>query len=57
MCRELVLRVLAIVGDQQVIDEAKNRFEKHLSGEKLIPADIRSAVKIIYFLVFLNLNH
>ena len=55
MCRALVLRALAVYGDQQVIDESKSRFEKHLSGEKLIPADIRSAVKII-FSSFKSLN-
>ncbi len=52
MCRALVLRVLAVYGDQEVIDEAKRRFEKHLSGEKLIPADLRSAVNFPHF-VFL----
>jgi hypothetical protein len=43
MCRALVLRVLAVYGDQEVVSEAKRRFEKHLSGE-LVPADLRSAV-------------
>ena len=44
MCRALVLRVLAVYGDQDVINEAKIRFEKNQSGEKLIPADLRTAV-------------
>lgn len=43
MCRATILKVLGLCGDDEIIQEAKNRLEKHLKGD-LIPADLRSAV-------------
>ncbi len=48
MCRATILRTLGINGDQETINEAKRRFDLHLSGNQQIPADLRSAVCIIY---------
>jgi hypothetical protein len=46
MCRATILRTLGINGDQETIDEAKKRFNSHISGNQQIPADLRSAVCI-----------
>jgi len=44
LLRSLVLSRLASFGDQQTLDEASSRFKLHVTGEKLIPADLRSSV-------------
>ena len=56
MCRALVLRVLAVYGDEEVKSEARSRFEKHLSGEKPVPADLRSAVFIFFNSKYVFIN-
>lgn len=38
------MKKLAIAGDPEVIEEARKRFEAHLSGSQLIEADLRSAI-------------
>jgi len=43
MCRATILRTLGVNGDTETVEEAKRRFEAHLTG-KPIPADLRSAV-------------
>jgi puromycin-sensitive aminopeptidase len=43
MCRATILKTLALNGDQEVIAEAKKRFDTHLQGQ-LIPADLRAAI-------------
>lgn len=45
MCRATILRTLGVNGDTETVEEAKRRFEAHLTG-KPIPADLRSAVSI-----------
>ncbi|KAI1303652.1 Puromycin-sensitive aminopeptidase [Halotydeus destructor] len=44
LLRSLVLSRLSSFSDPQVIQEAKRRFEQHVSVEKVLPADLRQAV-------------
>jgi len=44
LLRSLVLSRLGWCGDEDVILEAKKRFEGHVSGKATIPADLRAAV-------------
>lgn len=44
LLRSLVLSRLGWYGDAEVIAEAKKRFKAHVSGECIIPADLRAAV-------------
>ena len=44
MLRGLVIRRLGLIGDQDVIDECRQKFEAHLNGSQSIPADLRTAV-------------
>ncbi|XP_047517240.1 puromycin-sensitive aminopeptidase [Pieris napi] len=43
LLRSLVLNKMISFEDPDTIKEAKRRFEKHLSGEMQLPADLRSA--------------
>lgn len=44
LLRALVLNRLGLFCDEDVIKESKKRFEGHVSGKTIIPADLRSAV-------------
>ncbi|XP_014243033.1 puromycin-sensitive aminopeptidase [Cimex lectularius] len=44
LLRSLVLSRLGWYGDEDTIKEAKRRFKAHVTGEHLIPADLRAAV-------------
>ena len=44
MLRGLVVGRLGSAGDQEVVSEAKRRFQAHCEGSKLIPADLRAPV-------------
>ncbi|CAF3529462.1 unnamed protein product [Rotaria sordida] len=46
MLRPMILGIVGKSGDQNVIDEAKKRFERHIAGD-LIDPDIRGAVYVI----------
>jgi len=46
MLRPLILGIVGKSGDQTVIDEARQRFERHLNGD-LIDPNIRGAVYVI----------
>jgi hypothetical protein len=46
MLRPMILAVVGKSGDQDVINEAKKRFERHIAGD-LIDPNIRGAVYII----------
>lgn len=35
---------LGMLGDEEVLKEAQLRFEKHIDGSQLVPADLRSPV-------------
>ncbi|XP_061715100.1 puromycin-sensitive aminopeptidase isoform X1 [Cydia pomonella] len=43
LLRSLVLNKMISFEDPDTIKEAKNRFEKHVSGAAILPADLRSA--------------
>lgn len=42
--RPMLLRRLGSAGEQQILDQAMDRFQSHLSGDKAIHADLRAAV-------------
>jgi len=42
--RSLVLVRLVSAGDEKTLSEAKERFEKHVKQEVILPADLRAAV-------------
>ncbi|KAL1129384.1 hypothetical protein AAG570_013911 [Ranatra chinensis] len=44
LLRSLVLSRLGWYGDPDVIEEAKKRFTAHVTGQNIIPADLRAAV-------------
>lgn len=44
LLRPRVLGKMISLGDQETIDEAKKRFALHVSGETILPADLRSPV-------------
>jgi hypothetical protein len=44
LLRPLVIGRLGRFGDESIIAEAQKRFEVHVSGKALIPADLRSPV-------------
>ncbi|XP_021928261.1 puromycin-sensitive aminopeptidase isoform X3 [Zootermopsis nevadensis] len=44
LLRSLVIGRLGWFGDKAVVAEAKKRFQGHVSGEALLPADLRSPV-------------
>lgn len=44
LLRSLVIARLGWYGDVETIEEAKKRFNAHISGECVIPADLRAAV-------------
>ena len=44
LLRSLVIGRLVWFKDEAIIAEAKKRFEAHVSGKTLLPADLRSAV-------------
>ena len=44
LLRSLVIGRLVWFKDEAIIDEAKKRFEAHVSNKTLLPADLRSAV-------------
>lgn len=44
MLRGLILGRLGCYGDAEVIEECKKRFQAHVEGSQLIPADLRGAV-------------
>ena len=44
LLRPLVIGRLGRFGDEAIIAEAQKRFEAHVSGKALIPADLRSPV-------------
>ena len=46
MLRPMILRIMGKSGDQDVINEAKKRFERHIAGD-LIDPNIRQAVYVI----------
>ncbi|CAF2126464.1 unnamed protein product [Rotaria magnacalcarata] len=46
MLRPMILSIVGKSGDQNVIDEAKKRFERHIAGD-LIDPNIRGAVYVI----------
>lgn len=44
LLRPLVIGRLGKFGDKAIIAEAQKRFDAHVSGKALIPADLRSPV-------------
>jgi hypothetical protein len=44
MLRELVLSWMSGFGHERTIQEAKERFDLHISGDQVIPADLREVV-------------
>lgn len=44
LLRPLVIGRLGRFGDEAIIAEAQKRFDAHVSGKALIPADLRSPV-------------
>lgn len=44
LLRDLVLCRMGRYGDESVLKEARERFKMHLSGEKLLPADLKTPV-------------
>jgi len=46
MLRPMILGIVGKFGDQDVINEAKKRFERHITGD-LIDPNIREAVYVI----------
>lgn len=44
LLRSLVLLQLVKFGDEQVLAEARKRFDDHVSGKKILHADLRSPV-------------
>ena len=46
MLRPMILGLVGKSGDQEVIDEARKRFERHLAGDLMDP-NIRGAVYVI----------
>jgi hypothetical protein len=44
LLRPLVIGRLGRFGDEAIIAEARKRFDAHVSGKTLIPADLRSPV-------------
>jgi len=44
LLRALVIARLGMLGDTDVVKEAQLRFEKHVDGSQLVPADLRSPV-------------
>lgn len=44
LLRDLVLCRMGRYGDETVLKEARERFKLHLSGEKLLPADLKTPV-------------
>jgi len=44
MTRALVLSGLVTFNDEKIVEEARQRFRRHLSGSEMIPADLRSAI-------------
>lgn len=49
--RENLLRYMVILEDEDVLRDAKRRFQSHVTGESILPADLRTAV---YFSVMLD---
>jgi len=47
MLRGLVIRRLGLSGDEDIIEEAKRKFQAHVDGSQAIAADLRSAVYCI----------
>ncbi len=50
MCRATILRTLGTNGDVETVEEAKRRFEAHLAGTSVIPADLRAAVSSVFLI-------
>ncbi|XP_062591652.1 puromycin-sensitive aminopeptidase-like [Saccostrea cucullata] len=46
MLRDLALTRLGKYGDEETVSEAKKRFEAHVSGKALLPADLKTPVYI-----------
>jgi puromycin-sensitive aminopeptidase len=46
MLRPMILSIVGKSGDQKVIDEAKERFKRHVAGDLMDP-NIRGAVYVI----------
>ena len=46
MLRSLVIERAGRAGNQEIISEAQIRFNAHCSGECLLPADLRNAVRL-----------
>jgi puromycin-sensitive aminopeptidase len=44
MLRSLVLLRMSTFGHERTIQEAKKRLDLHISGDQVIPADLRSVV-------------
>ncbi|XP_059468459.1 puromycin-sensitive aminopeptidase isoform X2 [Neocloeon triangulifer] len=44
LLRSLVIGRLGWLGHEDIVNEARIRFEKHISGEQQLPADLRSPV-------------
>ncbi|XP_076055525.1 puromycin-sensitive aminopeptidase isoform X1 [Oratosquilla oratoria] len=44
LLRELVLTQRGLYGDKEVVEEAKRRLDRHISGAATLPADLRSPV-------------
>ena len=49
MCRGTILRTLVANGDQETIEHAKSLFAKHVAGEISISADLRAAVRSLFY--------
>ena len=55
LLRDLVLCRMGRYGDESVLKEARERFKLHLSGEKLLPADLKTPVS--FRLSFIYMCH
>ena len=53
MLRGLVLTKMGRYGDKDTVAEARKRFDDHVSGTKLLPADLRGPVSVSIIIIII----